>query len=87
MHNMLLLKGEGVKNHCHCLSINMTMDPCRLKFQVIRTNGFRVMAVGSWPENIGNFCLLYLQFPVIFTQTSNGNNSGTICLNQLKLGP
>ena len=24
-----------------------TMDPCQLKFQVIRTNGSRVIAVGS----------------------------------------
>ena len=60
------------------------MDPCRLKFQVIQTNSSWVIAVGSWPENIINFCLLYLQFPVILTQTSNSNNSGTVCPNQLK---
>ena len=58
------------------------MDPCRVKFQVIRTNGSRVIAVGSWPENIGNFCLLYLQFPVILT--SDCNDSETVCPNHLK---
>ena len=31
-----------------------TMDPCGLEFQVIRTNGSRVIAVGSWAEKIGN---------------------------------
>ena len=46
--------------------------------------GNRVIAVGSWAENIGNFCLLYLQFPVRLTQTSKGNNSGTICPNHLQ---
>ena len=40
------------------------MDPCRLKFQVIWTLGSRVIAVRSWPENIGNFCLLYLQLMI-----------------------
>ena len=39
--------------------------------------GNRVIAVGSWAKI---FCLLYLQFPVRLTQTSNGNNSGTMCL-------
>ena len=37
------------------------MDPCGLKFQVIQTNGSRVIAVRSWAEKIGDFCLLYLQ--------------------------
>ena len=41
-----------------------TMDPCGLKFQVIRTNGSRVIAVGSWAEKIGN-----LQFPVRLTDS------------------
>ena len=40
------------------------MDPCGLKFQVIRTNGSQVIAVGSWAENIGIFLKFCLQFPV-----------------------
>ena len=40
------------------------MDPCGLKFQVIRTKGSRVIAVGSWAEKIGN-----LQFPVRLTDS------------------
>ena len=51
------------------MQVVLTMDPCRLKFQVIQTNGSQVIAVGSWPENIGNFCLLYLQFPVRLTDS------------------
>ena len=41
-----------------------TMDPCGSKFQVIRTNGSRVIVVGSWAEKIGN-----LQFPVRLTDS------------------
>ena len=35
-------------------------EPCGLKFQGGRTNGSRVIAVGSWAENIANFWLFYL---------------------------
>ena len=61
------------------------VDHYGLEFQAIRNNGSQVIAVGSWAEKIGNFCLLYLQFPVRLTQTSNCNNSGTVVPNRLKL--
>ena len=78
------------------LSIKISSDSekrfpsyCRWKFELIsqgivnRVNSSRVIAIRSWAEKNGDFCLPYLQFPVRLTQTSYGNNLGTICPNHL----
>ena len=44
--------------------INKVRDNLHSKFQVIWTNGFRVIEVGSWAEKICN-----LQFPVRLTDS------------------